>query len=51
MKCMAWLRNLEWNTDHIETAELEDLIGQTSHACTVAKSTTNLKEIMLTNLP
>ena len=30
MKCMAWSRNLEWNTDLIETAELEDLIGQTS---------------------
>ena len=27
---MAWSRNLEWNTDLIETAELEDLIGQTS---------------------
>ena len=31
MKCMAWSRSLEWNTDPIETAELEDLIGQTSH--------------------
>ena len=30
MKCMAWSRNFEWNTDLIETAELEDLIGQTS---------------------
>ena len=30
MKCMAWSRSLEWNTDPIETAELEDLIGQTS---------------------
>ena len=30
MKCMAWSRSLEWNTDLIETAELEDLIGQTS---------------------
>ena len=29
MKCMAWSRSLEWNTDPIETAELEDLIGQT----------------------
>ena len=25
MKCMAWSRSLEWNTDPIETAELEDL--------------------------
>ena len=36
MKCMAWSRSLEWNTDPIETAELEDLIGQTSqcmHSC------------------
>ena len=30
MKCMAWSRNLEWNTDLIETAEFADLIGQTS---------------------
>ena len=30
MKCVAWSRNLEWNTDLIETAELEDLTGQTS---------------------
>ena len=30
MKCMAWSRSLEWNTDPIETAEVEDLIGQTS---------------------
>ena len=27
---MAWSRNLERNADPIETAELEDLIGQTS---------------------
>ena len=30
MKCTAWSRSFEWNTDPIETAELEDLIGQTS---------------------
>ena len=30
MKCVAWSRSLEWNTDPVETAELEDLIGQTS---------------------
>ena len=30
MKCMAWSRNLEWNTDLIETAEFVDLIGQNS---------------------
>ena len=51
MKCMAWSRNLEWNTDLIETAELEDLIARLHSACTVAKSTTNLNDIMLTNLP
>ena len=27
---MAWSRNFEWNTDLIETADLEDLNGQTS---------------------